>query len=82
MVGPMTTSRQRERHRLVLEAVSFDEAFTVMEIAQRAYGFDSWDERTNVRNALADLETAGLVISDENRPVRYMRPDPTMRGTQ
>lgn len=60
----------------VLHAVSFDEALTVMEIAERAAPGRAWEQRTNVRNRLAALEADGLVIADDNRPVRYMRPDP------
>ena len=57
----------------VFAAVSSDEALTTMEIAERVCGQRSWEERTNVRNRLYDLEERGLVICDENRPMRFLR---------
>lgn len=59
----------------VLAVVAYDEACTVSEIAERSCGRDAWAERTNVRNRLYELEAAGLVICDENRPQRWLRPD-------
>lgn len=59
----------------VLAAVSYDEALTTSEVASRACGVDAWRHRSNVRNRLRELEARGAVISDENRPVRWLRPD-------
>jgi hypothetical protein len=72
----MSAARRDE----VLAAVSYDEARTVSEIASIAYGRAAWDYRMTVRLRLLDLETDGLVICDENRPMRFMRPDPTLSG--
>ena len=58
----------------VLAAVAYDEALTTQEVAARACGADAWAERGNVRNRLYELEAQGLVICDENRPMRWLRP--------
>lgn len=68
-----------ERDRLssgqVLAAVSFDEALTTAEVASGACGVEAWRHRSNVLNRLRELEASGDVISDGNRPVRWLRPD-------
>lgn len=58
----------------VLAALSFDVAFTVIEVAQRIAGTESWTQRSNVRNQLYALGRDGLAICDDNRPQRWMRP--------
>jgi hypothetical protein len=62
----------------VRAALSYDQAFTVSEVASLACGRDAWQQRTNVRNRLLALEAEGLAICDENRPARWLRPDLTM----
>lgn len=60
----------------VLDAVSYDEARTVSEVARLASvdGREAWRNRSNVRNRLYELEAQGLVICDEERPSRWLRP--------
>lgn len=65
----------------VLAAVSYDEARTTQAIADAVCGALSWPRRGTVRNRLEALEARGLVISDDERPVRWMRPEPLVVST-
>lgn len=58
----------------VLAAVAYDEARTVMEVADVACGTEAWRYRALVRNRLYELEAQGLVICDDERPMRWLRP--------
>lgn len=58
----------------VLEAVSFDEARTVMDVARVLAGEHAWLLRTNVRNRLYILVHNGDVICDDGRPMKFARP--------
>lgn len=62
----------------VLTGVSFNEARTTQEIADMVCGAESWALRGTVRNRLYALERRGLVICDEQQPMRWVRPDPTL----
>lgn len=56
----------------VLGAVAEDEARTASEVLV-VLGLP-WALRGTVRNRLYELERAGLVIADDNRPLRFLRP--------
>lgn len=68
--------RDRERH-VFEHGVAFDEARTAMEVAAAAFGPNAWDQRQNVRNDLYSLCEQGVVICDEERPMRFLRPEVT-----
>lgn len=57
----------------VLAAVSYDKARTISEIGQLVAGPDSWALRGTIRNRVYELELMGLVISNEDRPSRWIR---------
>lgn len=59
----------------VLAQVSYDEARTTQEIADLVAPRRGWEQRGNVRNRLYSLEERGLVICDEDRPMRWIRPE-------
>ena len=65
----------------VLAVLSPDAAFTVQEVAGRvaeSTGEDAWAIRGTIRNRLYNLEQMGAVICDDERPLRYMIPDPSI----
>jgi hypothetical protein len=66
----------------VLAAVSHDEAWTVTEVCiiiAKALDLSAWAIRGTVRNRLEALAGEGIIIADDGRPVRFMRPDPSLR---
>lgn len=65
----------------VLVGVAFDEARTTAEVAHQVCGEEGWRHRTNVLNRLYELEAMGLVISDDERPVHWLRPDLDVSST-
>lgn len=73
------TPRDRERH-ILEHGVAYDEARTAMQVAEHAFGTDAWAQRQNVRNDLYSLCDQGVVICDEERPMRFLRPDPTLNA--
>lgn len=59
----------------VLAGVPRDEALTTQEVADRVCDpAERWALRGTIRNRLYALESLGLVISDDNRPMRWLRP--------
>lgn len=57
----------------VLEGVDYDVARTVSEIGDAVAGNRSWELRGTIRNRVYELERMGLVVSNDDRPSRWIR---------
>lgn len=57
----------------VLEGVAYDEARTISEIGDAVAGNQAWELRGTIRNRVYELESMGLVVSNEDRPSRWIR---------
>lgn len=55
----------------VLAVFGRDDALTVMEVADRVAGWESWPMRGTVRNRLYALADMQVLIESEERPRRF-----------